>query len=324
MRVGGCSERFNGTNPRNWNRRRGDQPWPTSPPLFSHVSKWDLASTIPRASLLTLTTTTSLISLFSFTSRLPPFAAARHRKVNSYHQTYTMSVQGFDPAHPSTSAPAQERAPTSSNSVGDMPTADSLLANEIAGKKKGKKKALTKKVAKRAEPGESVDDPAAQRGQYQYDPYRKAGPTPEPEGSRPADPEELDTLNATARVLFKSDREVLDYVEALNYRTAAILEYANRTGSQLRSSKGVRERIELYVDQLQETGDRGAHQQPSGDAPVVAKRKSGEVEASGSDESLDDGDDAPYVGEPPHLQMCLTSQQETRPISHADACVQRE
>ncbi|KAF9778720.1 hypothetical protein BJ322DRAFT_1114057 [Thelephora terrestris] len=217
-----------------------------------------------------------------------------------------MSLQGSDIALPPSSAPAQEQPPTPPNPIGGASTTDPTSTKKIAGKKKKKKKALAKKAAKKSEPTESIDDPANQQGQYRYEPYRKADPTPEPEGSRPADLEELDTLDATARVLFKSDREVLEYVEALNYRAAAILEYATRTGSQLHSYKGVRGRIELFVDQRQKTGDQGTHQQLPEDPPVG-------VEALGSSESSDDEDDVPKQDLSPTL-MYIQNASRTGPM----------
>jgi len=156
-------------------------------------------------------------------------------------------------ARPSSSiAPPQERALSPSNSIGDAPT-----TNPSQGKKTvGKKKTQRKQVAKETGPVEPVGASASQPDRYRYEPYRKADPTPEPEGNLPASPEELETLDATAKMIYKSDREMLEYIEALKNRTAAMLEYVNRTSSQLRSSKGAMERIQLFVDQWQKTDDQ--------------------------------------------------------------------
>ena len=141
---------------------------------------------------------------------------------------------------PSFIAPAQVRAPTLPNSFGDPPTIDHLPVKKTDSTKMSKRK-----VSKQARAAEPVGPPVRQRARYE--PYRRAEPTPDREANFPADPEELKTLDATAKTLYKSDREVLEYVETLNRRTAATLEYVNRTDSQLRASKAVMGRIELYV-----------------------------------------------------------------------------
>lgn len=121
-----------------------------------------------------------------------------------------------------------------------------------------KKKAPKTRVTTRTKLHEPADAP--QRIQYQYEPYRKADITPEPEGDRPASPEDLETLDATAKTLYRSDREALEYIEALNHRTAAILEHVNRTSSQLRSCEDVVERLGLFLGQLQKIDDQPANQ----------------------------------------------------------------
>jgi hypothetical protein len=163
-------------------------------------------------------------------------------------------------------------------------------------------------VAEEVRQAEPVDAPAPQQVRSRYEPYRKADPTPEPEGNLPADPEDLETLDSTAKVLYKSDREVLEYVEALNHRTAAILEHVNRTGSQLRSCKGAMERIQLFVDRWQKVDDRWTHQQRHGDGNFRAKWEDGKMRVLDSDEPSEEEDNAPYAdnfASPP--DTCLTS-----------------
>lgn len=118
-----------------------------------------------------------------------------------------------------------------------------------------------KEVASTTKPPEPVAAPAPRQDKYRYEPYRKANPTPEPEGNRPADSKDLESLDVTAKMIYKSDREILTYIEALNHRTAAILEHVNRTGSQLRSCEVIMEKIELSAGQSQRVGDRSMHQQ---------------------------------------------------------------
>jgi len=209
-----------------------------------------------------------------------------------------MSVQEPSASvHPlSPMLPAQGRAPSSSNSIADAP-----IINPPSGKKtvsKKKKKAQKKQVAKVAKQGGSVDTPDPQRARRRYEPYRKADPTPEPEGNLPADPEDLETLDATAKALYKSDREALEYIEALKRRTTAILEHVNRTDSQLRSHKGTMERIQLFLNQRQKPDDQWTHQQLSGGKD--------NAEVLGSHESSEE-DDVPYAevfASPP--DTCLT------------------
>jgi hypothetical protein len=189
-----------------------------------------------------------------------------------------MSVQERSAPAPLPSSPAlaQEQAFPSSNPLGDLPTMESPVKKTGNNKKAPKKKAATK-----AKPAGPVDAPVPQRVRYRYEPYRKADPTPEPEGNLPADLEELETLDATAKMLYKSDREVLEYIEALNHRTAAVLEHVNRTNSQLRSCKGAMERIDVFVDQWQKIDDQWTHQQLFGEGPF--------------EESSDEEDYAPYA-----------------------------
>jgi len=149
--------------------------------------------------------------------------------------------------------PVQERAPSSSNSIGDAPIPNPPSGKKTASKKK--KKAPKKRVAEEAKQVGSVDTPVHQRARRRYEPYRKADPTPEPEGNLPADPEDLEALDATAKILYKSDRETLEYIGALKRRTAAVLELVNRTGSQLHSYKGAMERLQLFVGQRQTEED---------------------------------------------------------------------
>lgn len=168
-----------------------------------------------------------------------------------------MSIRAPAPA-PSSSALAQERA-TSSNSLGDTPT----IRLE---------KSLKGRVATRSKPSGPVDVPAPQRGRYRYNPYLNVNPTPESEGNRLADPEDLEKLDATAKMLYKSDREVLKYIEALNHRTAAVLERVNRTNSQLRSCDDIMKRMKLFVGQRQEIGFQWAPQQPLREDSSKGKR----------------------------------------------------
>ena len=190
--------------------------------------------------------------------------------------------------------PAQERAPSSSNYIGDAPTIDPSPMKKTVSKKK-KKKASKKQVAGKAKQVERVDTPTSQQARYRYEPYRRADPTPEPEGNLPADSEDLETLDATAKMLYKSDREVLEYIEALNHRTAAMLEHVNRNGSQLRSCKGAMERIDLFVDNWQKMDDHWTHQQLFGDGTFRAKWEDGKMKVLDPDESSEEEDDAPYA-----------------------------
>jgi hypothetical protein len=193
---------------------------------------------------------------------------------------------------PSSVAPAEERTPSPSNSLGDAPTTGLPPGKKTTSKKK--KKASKKKVVKNAEPVEPADAPAPQQVGYRYEPYRKASPTPELEGNLPADPEELATLDATAKMLYKSDREVLEYIESLKHRTAAVLEHVNRTDSQLRSCNGAMERIQLFVAQWQKMEDHWTPQQLFGDGKFRAKWVDDRMNLLDSDES-DDEDNAPYA-----------------------------
>jgi len=192
---------------------------------------------------------------------------------------------------PSSIAPAQEGAPFPSNSLGDAPTIDPTPGKKTAGQKKTSKKRVAN-----VQPVEPVDAPATPRVRDRYDPYQKATVIPGPEGNLPAHPEELETLDATAKMIYKSDREVLEYIEALKHRTAAMLEHVNRNGSQLRSYKGAMERINLFVGQWQKIDDRWTHQQLFGDGNFRAKWEDGKMRVLDSDESSDEEEeDTPYA-----------------------------
>jgi hypothetical protein len=184
-----------------------------------------------------------------------------------------MSAPSAIPAlPPSSSAPIQERTPS-----------PKIPLDGVDPKKAGKKKGvLKKKVATQTKPVKSVDGPASQRVRYRYEPYQKGDPTPETEGDLSADTEEeLESLGAAAKLLYKSDREILDYVEALNRRTAALLENANRASSQLRSCRSFMERIKLFVDQQQKIEEKPTYQKLFG-VSVDARREKGMVETLGS------------------------------------------
>ena len=199
-----------------------------------------------------------------------------------------MSVQGPSaPILPSSSiAPDQERTPSPPNSLGDA-----SIINPSSGKKTtNKKKASKRKATGKAKSVKSVDTPAPRRARYE--PYRRAEPTPEREANLPADPEELETLDATAKKLYRSDREVLEYIESLKHRTAAVLEHVNRTDSQLRSCKGAMERMQLFASQWQKMGDHWTHEQLFGDGNFRARWEDGKMEVLDSDEE-DEEDDTP-------------------------------
>lgn len=132
-----------------------------------------------------------------------------------------------------------------------------------SGKNKAPKGKTTAKV-------ESVDVASSPRNGYRYEPYRKAGQTPEPEGNLPADPKELESLDATAKKLYAMDREILKYIEDLKRRTAAILEQVNRNDSQLRAANGAMGRIENFVLNWQKMDDHWTDQQLFGDDETVA------------------------------------------------------
>lgn len=185
---------------------------------------------------------------------------------------------------PSSSALAQERATSLSNTPADMPAIDSSIKMSIGKKKKVPRERKTT----RTKPSEPADAIAPPRVRYRYEPYRKADPNQEQEGDYPADPEDLRKLDATAKAIYRSDREMLEYIEALNRRTAAVLEHVNRTSSQLRSCEGVMERIDLFVGQWQKTCDRPANQQVLGDNPLEVNN--GAIVPGSGEEG-----DAPYV-----------------------------
>ena len=195
-----------------------------------------------------------------------------------------MSVQ-----EPSAPAPP----PFTLNSLGDAPTIHPPPVKKTGSNKKTSKR----NTSKRAKTAEPVDPPAPKRPRERYEPYRRAEPTPEREAALPADPEELETLDATAKKLYKSDREVLEYIEALRRRTAAMLEHVNRTDSQLRACKGVIGRIGLYMGQWQKMEDRWTHQQLFGSGNFRTKWVDGKMEVLDSDESSDDDDEdnTPYA-----------------------------
>lgn len=187
---------------------------------------------------------------------------------------------------PSFITPDQGRVPSPSNSLSVEPIIDSPPV-----KKTGSKTSKIK-VSKQDGAAEQIDPPARQRARYE--PYRKAEPTPEREAALPADPEDLETLDATAKTLYKSDREVLEYVETLKRRAAAISEHVNRTSSQLRARKDVMERIELYMAQLEGIEDRRTRKQLFGDGNPGEERVGDKTEVLGPDDSSD--------GHPPFIE----------------------
>jgi len=186
---------------------------------------------------------------------------------------------------PFTTTPAQARVPSPSNSLGDPPTTNSPPVKKTSGK-------ASKRKVSEARAAEPIDPPARQRARYE--PYRRAEPTPEREAALPTNPEDLETLDTTAKTLYKSDREVLEYVETLKRRAAAMSEHVSRTDSQLRACKGVMGRIELYVAQWRGVEDRWTHQQLFGNGKSGAKRVDDEMEVLGPDESS--------AGHPPFVE----------------------
>ncbi|KAF9777869.1 hypothetical protein BJ322DRAFT_514935 [Thelephora terrestris] len=162
----------------------------------------------------------------------------------------------------------EEQAPFTSNSSGYVPTVDPSPVRKAAGRKK-------RKAATKADPVKAVDATATRQ-----------------KGNCPADPEDLETLDATAKMLYKSDLEILQYIEALQGRTAAILEQVNRNDSQLRSGQCAVERIEQYACNWQKMDDRWTDQQLLGDGNFRAKWEDGKRIILGSDESSDEEEGA--------------------------------
>ena len=109
------------------------------------------------------------------------------------------------------------------------------------------RKVPKKKLANGSESSGSMGSPTPRRVQYRYNPYRRADPTPVPEGDLPADPEDLETLDETAKLVYRRDRELLEYIESIKDRTAAILSYVNQTESKLHSHRGSMERLRQYI-----------------------------------------------------------------------------
>jgi hypothetical protein len=180
------------------------------------------------------------------------------------------------------SAPTQERDLYASNFVRDAPVIDLPPARTANGK-------VSKNVtATRATPVKPTDPPAPRRTRYRHEPHRK-------EGNLSADSEELETLDATSKEIYKSDREILEYVEALNHRTAAVLEHANRNSSQLHSCKGVMEKIQQFVGQWRKTGGKSTPQQTVGDSNRRAEWESAMAKIFASEESSGEDDDTLYA-----------------------------
>ena len=125
-----------------------------------------------------------------------------------------------------------------------------------------KEKNPKKQAAKRVEPAESADPPAPQQAPPRRGPYQKAAPTPEREANLPADPElELEALDAMAKELYKRDLEVLEHIESLKRRTAAMLEHINRNHSQFRSCKGAMGRMDSFVTNWTKMEDEWTREQ---------------------------------------------------------------
>ena len=112
-----------------------------------------------------------------------------------------MSVQQLSASVPplSSTSPAQERAPN----FRAEPTIDPPSGKKTTSEKK-KKNSSKKRVAEKAKRTEPVGASASQKVRYRYETYRKAEPTPEPEGSLPANQEDLETLDETAKIDRKS------------------------------------------------------------------------------------------------------------------------
>lgn len=159
------------------------------------------------------------------------------------------------------SAPVREQISSPSGVPGDA----SAVNPSPVKRKTDKDKPPRNKMPTKVNPVESVYNPAFHKDRHRYEPYRKGDPTQEPEGGFPSDPTDLKTLDATAKKLYKNDREILEYVESLKDRTAAILEYINRTDSQLRASDSAIKVIEQFVRDWWKMCQGRTHKQPFGD-----------------------------------------------------------
>lgn len=151
----------------------------------------------------------------------------------------------------------QDKVPLTSNAPGDAPsTGPSRVKKNIV-----KKKSPMNKATAGINLVESVEDPAFHRDRYRYEPYRKVDPASEPERNTPADQEDLERLDVITKTLYENDREILESIEDLKHRTAAVLEHVNWIKSQLRADDGVMERIELFVRNRQNMGEHWTHQE---------------------------------------------------------------
>lgn len=175
-----------------------------------------------------------------------------------------MSARSITPVpSPSSLISTQEQVPSPSSFHGDAPTVNPPPVNKRAG---NEEKVQEERVKEEVGPAELLDPTDPHLLQYLHVPHPETDLGPEPEDGGPADPRDLETLDATAKMLFKGDREIIGYIEALNHRTAAILEHVNRKKSELLSCKESRERIKLFVDNLRKTIYRGTHGQLLGEA----------------------------------------------------------
>lgn len=182
----------------------------------------------------------------------------------------------------------QEQDPTSLNTPGDASATDPSQVKEYIGKDTTPRSGVAAQVSSI----ELVDGLPIQRDQLRYEPYQKADSTPEPEGNLPADPKLLDIINVTAKKLYESDREILDYIQNLKCRTAAILEHVNRIHSQLRASIGAIERLKQFVHNWQKMNDHWSRAELLGDGDFRAKLEDDKMPILSSDEPSDKENDA--------------------------------
>ena len=229
-------------------------------PLFSYISRRDLGTTVSHS-----------FNLNHILLPLPPtpphFASIRLVVGRSTEQ---MSKQ----------------VPSTSYTFGHATIVDHSPAT-------GERKAPMREAAAKTNPVVSTDTTAT-KNQHPYD--RKASSTSGPGVNRLADPKDLERLDATAKELYKSDLEILTYIETLKQRTAAIMEQVKHDSSVLYSNRRAMERIELYTRNWQRMDGHWTEEELNGDWHLRAELQDRRMTTPDPFDFSDEEGDAWYVG----------------------------
>lgn len=118
--------------------------------------------------------------------------------------------------------------------------------------------------------------------------YPEASPTPEPQRSGPADPQDLGRATASIRLLYDHDKKFVETIASLKTRTAYIKTKTATLRDTVIAHRGLRERLENYIKYWKPIDENWSAKDWFGDQPFRASFKGNGIRKLADDEVSDE------------------------------------